>query len=474
MSLPKTINELRTSEYKTLSVKEEIKKNLVRRLKDPAPLFPEIVGYDASVIPQIINAQLSFHNMLLLGERGQAKSRILRSLVSLLDPLIPAIKGCEINDNPFSPLCKICRELVSKYGDGVEIEWIERERRYGEKLATPDVAIGDLIGDVDPIKVAEGRYLSDELTIHFGLIPRTNRGIFAINELQDLPERVQVGLFNIMEEGDIQIKGYRIRLPLDILIVATENPEDYTNRGRIITPLKDRFEAQIRTHYPRERNIEVKIMENESKIKPHDGLRLVVPGFMKDIISEITFQARRSPDINQKAGVSVRMTISNYETLLANAERRSIILGEKDIVPRICDLYYLPPSTNGKIELEYTGKEDDETEIVHRFIRKSIKAVFDEYFNPDDFKNVIEVFKKGATMDVSDIMPAVEYFGFLKEFPEFKTKLSVLGLEECNGAYASATEFILESLYLHNLLSKNIVGNKYHYIGSSVKKGYSE
>lgn len=470
MNLPRNIAELRAAEYTCLPVKSEIKKNLIKKLQNSGHIFPGIVGYDDTVIPQIINAIFSYHNIILLGERGQAKSRILRELKGLLDELVPAIKGCEINDNPFSPVCKRCRDIVAEMGDKTEIEWIDRERRYGEKLATPDITIADILGEVDPIKVAEGRYLSDELTIHFGLIPRTNRGIFAINEIQDLPERVQVGLLNIMEEGDIQIRGYKIRLPLDIMIVATANPEDYTNRGRIITPLKDRFDVRIRTHYPRERETEIKIIENENRNKIPAGMTFFVPEFMKKIIGEITFQARKSTEINQRSGVSVRMSITNYETLLANAERRSIINKEKEVVPRISDLNSLMPSMFGKIEIEYTGKEENEIDLFQKLINKAVKIVFNEYFNTADFKNIIDVFNNGAWMDVSDMTPSEEYMSFYNEFPDLKSKLELLGIGQSTGAIASAIEFILEGLYLHNLLNKERVNEKIHYRGSILRK----
>ena len=318
---PATIGQLKANEYRVLSVRDEMRKNLIGRLRRGETPFPDIIGYEDTVIPQVETAILAGHDVIFLGERGQAKSRLIRSLVNLLDEEVPVIKGGELNDNPYSPVTKYCRELVEKYGDDTEIEWIGREQRYSEKLATPDVSVADLIGEVDPIKVAEGRYLSDELTIHFGLIPRTNRGIFAINELPDLVEKVQVGLFNVMEEKDIQIKGYKIRLPLDICIVATANPEDYTNRGRIITPLKDRFQSQISTHYPKTREVEIIIMEQEAYVPEIEGSSLRVPRFIKEIIAELSFQARSSGDINQRSGVSVRTTIANYESVIAAAER---------------------------------------------------------------------------------------------------------------------------------------------------------
>src|SRR6266566_2306320 len=306
MSKSRTIGELRASGYQTKTVKQELRDNLIARLKKGEHLFPGIVGYEESVLPQIENAILSGQDIVFLGERGQAKTRMARLLIELLDSEMPAVAGCEINDNPFEPICQACRQAVAERGDKAEISWIPRDRRYGEKLATPDITIADLIGEVDPIKVAEGRYLGDELTIHYGLVPRTNRGIFAINELPDLAERIQVGLLNIMEERDVQIRGYQIRLPLDVFIVSSANPEDYTNRGRIITPLKDRYGAQIRTHYPRTVEHEIGIMEQERLRFEDDDYKVVVPQYMKEIVAEISRLARRSPDVNQRSGVSVR------------------------------------------------------------------------------------------------------------------------------------------------------------------------
>ncbi|MCL6646104.1 MAG: magnesium chelatase, partial [Dehalococcoidia bacterium] len=348
---PRTVGELRASGYKVVPVKEEMRRNLIRKIRSGEELFPGIVGYEESVIPQLENAILSGQDIIFLGERGQAKSRLIRSLVNLLDDEVPAVAGCEINDNPYAPICRSCRDRLAAEGDDLEITWLGRHDRYGEKLATPDITIADLIGEVDPIKVAEGRYLSDELTIHYGLIPRTNRGIFCINELPDLAERIQVGLLNIMEERDVQIRGYRIRLPLDVFIVASANPEDYTNRGRIITPLKDRYGAQVRTHYPTRIEHEIDIMEAEHHPVPAD-FDVAVPQYMKEIIAEISRLARRSPDINQRSGVSVRASIANYESMLANALRRAIITGEDRVVPRISDLPYVVPALSGKVEFE--------------------------------------------------------------------------------------------------------------------------
>src|SRR5947208_10851463 len=335
---PRTIAELRESGYRLLSVKEEMRKNLIQKIRRGEELFPGIIGYEETVIPQIENAILSGQDIIFLGERGQAKTRMARSLVNLLDEVVPVIAGCEINDHPFAPICKACRDKVEEQGEAVEIVWLPRDRRYGEKLATPDITISDLIGEVDPVRVAEGRYLSDELTIHYGLIPRTNRGIFCINELPDLAERIQVGLLNIMEERDVQIRGYKIRLPLDVYVVASANPEDYTNRGRIITPLKDRVGSEIRTHYPRTVEHEIDIMDQESKPLTFPGLQVDTPAYMKEIVAELTHLARKSPDISQRSGVSVRVSICNYENVLSSASRRALRLKERHVAPRISDL----------------------------------------------------------------------------------------------------------------------------------------
>src|ERR687885_2857074 len=328
----RTIGELRASGYEVVPVREELRRNLIQKIRDDENPFPGIVGYDETVLPQIENAILAGQDIILLGERGQAKTRLARSLINLLDEVTPVIADCEINDNPYHPVCKQCRDRVAEHGDAVEITWLPRDRRYGEKLATPDTTIADLIGEGDPIKVAEGRYLSDELTIHFGLLPRTNRGIFVINELPDLAERIQVGLLNIMEERDVQIRGYKVRLPLDVFVIASANPEDYTNRGRIITPLKDRFGSEIRTHYPKEIGIEVGIMEQERNIFTDDGITTIVPGYMKEILAEVSHLARRSSDISQRSGVSVRVSVANYENLVSSALKRSLRNGETTVV----------------------------------------------------------------------------------------------------------------------------------------------
>ena len=342
---PATLGELRRSEYLVRPIRAELRRNLIRKLSAGDELFPGILGYDDSVIPQIENAILAGQDLILLGERGQAKSRLIRALTSLFDAAIPAIAGCEVNDNPYEPICRRCRDLIGELGDATPVAWITPEQRYSEKLATPDTSIADLIGEVDPIRVAEGRYLSDELTIHYGLIPRTNRGIFAINELPDLAERIQVGLLNIIEERDVRIRGYRLRLPLDVVVVATANPEDYTNRGRIITPLKDRFGAQVRTHYPRTLEDEIAIAEQERTTFDDMPVPVAVPEFMKEIVAELSHVARRHGQVNQRSGVSVRVSTSNYENLVSNALRRALRTGEREAVARVSDLPSLMPST---------------------------------------------------------------------------------------------------------------------------------
>ncbi|MDO8750736.1 MAG: magnesium chelatase [Dehalococcoidia bacterium] len=459
---PHTIRELRASKYKVVPIREEMRRNLVRKLQKGEKLFPGIIGFEDTVIPQIENAILAGQDMVLLGERGQAKSRVIRALASLLDEEVPAIAGCEINDDPYAPICRACRDKCEEQGDMVEINWLTREARYAEKLATPDISIADLIGEVDPIRVAEGRYLSDELTIHYGLIPRTNRGIFSINELPDLAERIQVGLFNLMEERDIQIKGYRIRLPLDIYVVASANPEDYTNRGRIITPLKDRYGAHIRTHYPRNSEEEVAIVEQERAQFGEIEGKVVVPQYMKEIIAEITFLARRSADINQRSGVSVRVSIANYESVAANALRRGILLGEERSAPRISDLSAIVASTTGKIELE-SVEDGRESKIIDELTKKAVLNVFGRYFNVRDFEPVIQKFEAGLTVEAGSDMPSKDYLSKMKEMSGLSGPLGRLGASGSPEESAAGVEFILEGLHLNRRLNRNKVEGRYIY-----------
>jgi magnesium chelatase subunit I len=459
----KTLGELKKNGVAILSVRDEMRKNLVHCLESGKRILPGIVGYDQTVIPEIENAILSGHHMVFLGERGQGKSRIIRGLVSLLDDRIPIVEGCEINDNPYKPICRVCRKKLAELGDALPIQWIDREARYGEKLATPDVSIADLVGEIDPIKVAEGRYLADEETIHYGLVPRTNRGVFAINELPDLTEKVQVGLFNLMEEKDVQIKGYKIRLPLDVVIVASANPEDYTSRGRIITPLKDRFDMQIRTHYPKSIEDELVIMEQEAAPIDQRSQKVEVPHFVKEILGQLTFEARKSNEINQSSGVSVRVTINNFESLISNAEKRALRCKETEIVPRVSDLHALLASTTGKIEMEYVGEDKKEGDVVEKLLNRSIVKVFDQHFSLNSLQKVIEYFNAGWGVEVSDQMPSQEYLEGIKEIPGLKEAIRSLGIQESPALMASATEFVLEGLHLHQKLNKEIEGGRATY-----------
>ncbi|GCE28470.1 magnesium chelatase [Dictyobacter alpinus] len=459
---PRTLGELRDTGYQVLSVKEEMRKNLIQKIRDGEELFPGIIGYEDTVIPQIENAILSGQDIIFLGERGQAKTRIARSLVNLLDEYVPAIAGSEINDDPFEPISKAGRDKIAEFGDRTEIEWIPRDRRYGEKLATPDITISDLVGEVDPVRVAEGRYLSDELTIHYGMIPRTNRGIFCINELPDLAERIQVGLLNIMEERDVQIRGYKIRLPLDVYVVASANPEDYTNRGRIITPLKDRVGSEIRTHYPLTIDHEITIMEEESSKMLTDGLDVTVPQFMKEIVAEITHLARRSNDISQRSGVSVRVSVANYENVLSNASRRALRLKERQVVPRVSDLDAIIASTSGKIELDAVGDVKEER-VVRKLINGAIMSVFGEYFEPKEFEQLVAGFERGLNVQVGNDMPSMEYVTQLSKVGGLSKAIDKLNGRGNPALIASTIEFILEGLHLNRRLNKDEVGGKTRY-----------
>jgi len=440
VSEAKTLGELKKSGVAVLSVREEMRKNLVHCLESNKRILPGIIGYDNTVIPEIDNAILSGHHMVFLGERGQGKSRIIRGLVSLLDERIPIVAGCEINDNPYKPICRVCRNKLAELGDALPLQWIDRDHRY-----------------------AEGRYLADEETIHYSLVPRTNRGIFAINELPDLTEKVQVGLFNLMEEKDVQIKGYKIRLPLDVVIVASANPEDYTSRGRIITPLKDRFDVQIRTHYPKTLQDELAIMEQEAAPVEHRSRKVEVPRFMKDILAHLTFEARKSNEINQTSGVSVRVTINNFESLISNAEKRALRCKETEIVPRVSDLHALLASTSGKIEMEYVGEDKKEDELVEKLINRSILKVFDQHFTLNSLQKIVEYFNSGWGVEVSDQMASQDYLEDIKEIPGLKEAIRSLKIQESPSLMASATEFVLEGLHLHQKLNKEIQGGRVTY-----------
>ena len=450
-----TIAELRAAGHVRETVKQEMRRNLLARLRSGEPLLAGIVGYEETVLPQLANAVISGHDVILLGERGQAKSRIMRSLVSLLDPTVPAIAGCEINDHPYAPICRRCLDLVAKEKDDVALAWIGRDQRYGEKLATPDISIADLIGEVDPIKVAEGRYLADELTIHYGLLPRTNRGIFGLNELPDLAERIQVGLLNIMEEKDVQIRGYRDRLPLNHFVIASANPEDYTSRGRIITPLKDRFGSQVRTHYPLTTSEEMQIMEAERHAVPED-FEVIFPTFMKEIVAELTHLARRSPHISQSSGVSVRMSIANFENLASNAIRRSARLGEALAVPRITDLPFLASSTAGRLEIEALD-EGKEEQVLSRLERGAISAVFSRHFAASQFDGIVSRFEDGSMLEVGEGVAARTYVKAIGDLPDVVVAMKKLGLPDRPEVRASVIEFVLEGLHLNKRLNKDEV-----------------
>ena len=457
----KTIGELRDSNYRVLPIREEMRNNLITKIRAEEILFPGIVGFDDTVIPQLENAILAGQDVILLGERGQAKSRVIRSLVNLLDEYIPMIAGCEINDSPYGPVCRACRDKVAEHGDGTGIEWLHRDDRYSEKLATPDISIADLIGEIDPIKVAEGHYLSDELGIHYGLVPRTNRGIFCINELPDLAERIQVGLFNLMEERDVQIKGYRIRLPLDVYVASTANPEDYTNRGRIVTPLKDRYGAQIHTHYPKRLEDEIAIMEQErSRFADED--MTVVPEYMKEILAEITAQARQSSEINQRSGVSVRVSISNYETVLSNATRRAIRHGDRWICPRASDLPYIVASFSGKIELE-TFEAGRESRVTDDLTRRGVLRIFGNYFDVSDLETVVTSFDLGHTAETGSEKPAAEYPALVHEVDGLSEAVGRLTSDLRPEVIASAVEFVLEGLHLNRRLNCDRTDTGYVY-----------
>jgi magnesium chelatase subunit I len=461
---PRTLGALKASGYRPEPVRAEMRRNLLARLAAGDPILPGIIGYDDTVIPEIENAVLAGHHIVFLGERGQGKSRIIRGLVGLLDAAIPAVEGCAINDDPLAPRCRVCRRRAQEDGDALPVVWIDRDHRYGEKLATPDVSMADLVGEVDPIKVAEGRYLADEETIHYGLIPRTNRGVFAINELPDLTEKVQVGLFNLMEEKDVQIKGYKIRLPLDVVILASANPEDYTSRGRIITPLKDRFDVQIRTHYPRTIDEEIAIVEQEAPIDSRADLPIRVPQFLKEIVAQMTMEARASNEINQASGVSVRVTINNYETLISNAEKRAIRTFEPEIVPRLTDLPSVAASTIGKVELEYGGEDKGEGDLVERLINRAVLKVWDKYLTLEGCERIVSHFEAGWGVEVSDRMRADEYQEGLRQIPGLQEVVArLIGPVESPGLLAAATELVLEGLHLHQKLNRDREGGRTSY-----------
>ena len=463
---PATLGELQASGWEPVPVHEEIRRNAVARIAEGRPVVAGVLGFDETVLPQLENALLAGHDVILLGERGQAKTRIVRSLVELLDEWVPVVAGSEIRDDPFHPVSRHARDLVAAEGDATPLQWVHRSARFAEKLATPDTSIADLIGEVDPIKVAEGRYLSDELTLHYGLVPRANRGIFAVNELPDLAERIQVGLLNVLEERDVQIRGFTVRLPLDVLLVATANPEDYTNRGRIITPLKDRFGAQIRTHYPPDTETELAIVHQEAHA-PADvpgGPRLEVPAFMAEVVAEVSQLARQSPHVNQRSGVSVRLSISNYETLAANAVRRALRLHEPEAVPRVSDLAAIVTSTQGKIEIEAL-EEGREERILQGLVSAAVLSVFRRRVRAEQLGAVVAAFDEARVVHAGDDLPASAYAEMLSALPALETPVLALAGGESPGAMASAAEFVLEGLHLTKRLNKEAAGAKATYRG---------
>ncbi|HEY7788994.1 MAG TPA: sigma 54-interacting transcriptional regulator [Vicinamibacterales bacterium] len=441
------------------SVKDEVRGNLIAKLQKQEPLFPGIIGYDESVIPQLVNAVLARHNFILLGLRGQAKSRILRGLADLLDEALPVVAGCEIHDDPLAPICGACRARVAREGDALPIEWLPREARYVEKLATPDVTIADIVGDVDPIKAAQaGLQLSSEMTMHYGLLPRANRGIFALNELPDLAGKIQVGLFNILQEGDVQIKGYPIRLPLDVLMVFTANPEDYTARGKIITPLKDRIGSEIRTHYPVSREHGIAITAQEAwTARPHEGRTLAIPNYIAEIVEEIAFQAREDRKIDKRSGVSQRLPISTLELVLSNAERRAIVNNEPVVVPRVTDLYTALPSITGKFELEYEGELKGADAVARELIRAAVANVFTEHFDGLDARPVVEWFDMGGTLQTGDGVSSCELLDAVKGVQGLDELAAHIhgGDEASVPERASAVDFILEGLYAQKKISRS-------------------
>ena len=503
-SLPTTVGELRASGWVSVPVRQELRRNAVARIRSGEPLFDNVLGFHNTVVPQIENALLAGHDMIMLGERGQAKTRMIRGLVGLLDEWLPILAGSEINDDPYAPVSAPARALVQEQGDDAPIEWVHRDDRYGEKLATPDTSIADLIGEVDPIKVAEGRYLSDELTIHYGLVPRTNRGIFAINELPDLAERIQVGLLNVLEERDVQIRGYKVRLPLDVVLVASANPEDYTNRGRIITPLKDRFGAQVRTHYPRDAETEIAIVEQEAyparsttvlgagaggagaaggadsaggagadadndpagRAGEAAGLAVSVPMFMTRIVVALTRAARSSPHVSQRSGVSVRLSISNHETMVANAIRRALRSGAEHVVPRVTDLDSLTASTAGKVEIE-TLEEGRDAEIIERLLASAVLVVFKESVPPGTHRDVVDAFEEDLVVDVGEDVADTDYASLMQRVPALAVPVQALladdGGAESPAMVASAVELILEGLHLSKRLNKDSQGSRAQY-----------
>jgi magnesium chelatase subunit I len=461
--LPQTLGELGASKefseakLKARTVKDEMRSNLMARLKARETVFPGIVGYEDTVIPQIVNAILSKQNFILLGLRGQAKSRILRALTALLDERLPYVAGCEIRDNPYRPLCRRCRDLTAERGDATPIAWLKREDRYVEKLATPDVTVADLVGDLDPIKAARGgEDLSSELTMHYGLLPRANRGLFAINELPDLAGKIQVALFNIMQEGDVQIKGYPVRMELDVALVFSANPEDYTARGKIITPLKDRIGSEIRTHYPETLEEGIAITAQEAWAARGETA-IEVPQYLREVVEQVAFSAREDKKVDKRSGVSQRLPISTLELVVSNAERRALVTGDAPVLPRVSDIYAAMPGITGKLELEYEGEMRGADTVVRELIRAAVGKIFDRYFDGEDTQQIEQWFNLGGTVKLDDDQPAAAAMKDLKGIQGLFEKLSPLGVKASDAApkVVAAAEFLLEGLVAHRKLSRN-------------------
>jgi magnesium chelatase subunit I len=485
MNKPQTLGELRESGYRVLPMKDELRANLIRKMRAKETLFPGIIGYDQTVIPALVNAILAKHDIILLGLRGQAKSRIVRQLISLLDEYVPVVRGSEINDNPYAPVSKFASDLVAECGDRTPVDWIHRSGRYGEKLATPDVTIADLIGDIDPIKAAAQRlHYAHEGAIHFGIIPRCNRGIFAINELPDLQPRIQVGLFNILEEKDIQIRGFNIRIPMDIMLVFTANPEDYTNRGNIITPLKDRIDSQILTHYPRSLDDAIRITEQEAHTA-REGKEIRIPHFFREIVEQIAIEARKSEFVDQKSGVSARLTIAAMENLVSNAERRAILIGEEVVVPRICDLPHVLPGLTGKIELVFEGEQEGSVKVSKALVGKAVRETFKRYF-PDplrkrsrpsgegqpskqaaedpEYGKIIQYFETGNAVELGDDMTIAAYTKELDKVRGLRdlTRKYMKNLDE-QLEIPSVMEFVLDGLHQSSKIAKDEMDHRTAY-----------
>lgn len=460
---PATLGALKSAGYRPESVKSEMRRNLLAKLRAGEPVFPGILGYDDTVFPQIQNAILSKHDMLFLGLRGQGKTRMLRMLSGLLDETIPIVAGSEINDDPLHPISKYAKDLLAERGDDMPIEWIGRDRRYYEKLATPDVTIADLVGEVDLIKHAEGRHLASEDVMHFGLIPRSHRGIFCMNELPDLSPKIQVGLFNVLEERDVQIRGFAVRLPLDVCMVFSANPEDYTNRGRIVTPLKDRIGSVIRTHYPVTRELGIAITESNAWTDRNGDVQVAVPRFMKEIVEETSRLARSSPHVNQASGVSVRMSIANYENLVSNAERRGVLTGDDHVVARVTDLAHAAAGSRGKIELTMVDEPGEEDSVLGRIVDEAVKNVFDQSLSTKRFRSVVEFFENGKSLTVGDGVTTADYLKEIDAIRGFRKDVEAIAAElepdlaqgpYRDGLLASVAEFVLDGLHVHNRLNK--------------------